>query len=235
MITFLPYLALTMGLMSSFHCIGMCGPIALALPVHKGNRGQQLAGLTIYNTGRAFTYALLGLLIGSVGSSIAWLSHLRYLSVFAGLLMIAYVLWPAKLDTYFHTPQLWQDAVNFVRKRMGQMLHSRKMHGMLLLGILNGLLPCGMVYLALISSMATGSMAGSGVYMFLFGIGTLPMMMAVGFFKQWFSPNFRTRLRKLTPILMATVGIWLVVRGLFIQFPSSSSIKSGEITICHGK
>ena len=235
MVTFLPYLALTMGLMSSFHCIGMCGPIALALPVQKGNRLQQLAGLTIYNTGRAFTYAILGLLIGSIGSSLAWIGYLRYLSVFAGILMLAYVFWPARLDTYFHTPLFWQRVVNSIRKKMGEMLRSRKMHGWLLLGIFNGLLPCGMVYLALISSMATGSMAGSGLYMLLFGIGTLPMMMAVGFFKQWFTPNLRTRIRKLTPIVMAVAGIWLVARGLLIQYPANTTAKADQITICHGK
>jgi sulfite exporter TauE/SafE len=95
MTTALPYLAFTMGLISSLHCIGMCGPIALALPVHKGSRLKQFSGLLLYNSGRALSYSALGLLVGGIGTSIAWLGYLRYLSVFAGLLMLAYVFWPA--------------------------------------------------------------------------------------------------------------------------------------------
>ena len=233
MITVLPYLAISMGLMSSFHCIGMCGPIALALPVQKGNRWQQLAGLLVYNSARAFTYAILGLLIGSVGSSLAWIGYLRYLSIFAGILMITYVFWPASLDHYFRTPLFWQKVVHSVRTKMGEMLRTRSIHGWFFLGILNGLLPCGMVYLALISSVATGSIAGSGIYMLLFGMGTLPMMMAVGFFKQWLTPALRSRMRQITPVALAVAGIWLVARGVMIEYPTEQS--SGQITICHGK
>jgi sulfite exporter TauE/SafE len=234
MITFLPYLAVTMGLMSSFHCIGMCGPIALALPVQKGDRLQQIIALLSYNTGRAATYGILGLLIGSIGSSLAWIGYLRYMSVLAGVMMLAYVFWPKFLDTYFRPPLIWQKAVGLVKKKMSNMLRGRNMYSWLLLGTFNGLLPCGMVYLALVSSMATGSMVGGGLYMLLFGLGTMPMMMAVGFFKQWFTPSFRTRIRKLTPIMLAMAGIWLIARGVFIQYPSSSQPAS-QITICHGK
>ncbi|HEV7380931.1 MAG TPA: sulfite exporter TauE/SafE family protein, partial [Dyadobacter sp.] len=191
MITFLPYLAFTMGLMSSFHCIGMCGPIALALPVQNGNHFQQFAALAIYNSGRALTYGILGFLIGSVGASLAWIGYLRYLSILAGVAMLVYVFWAAKLESYLHTPIFWQKGVGFVKKKMSDMLRSRKMSSWFLLGSFNGLLPCGMVYLALISSVATGSMAGGGLYMLLFGLGTMPMMMAVGFFKQWFTPSLR--------------------------------------------
>ncbi len=76
MINALPYLALSMGLLSSFHCIAMCGPIALALPVQKGNRLQQFAGLAFYNIGRTFTYAALGIALGSLGYSFAWIGYL---------------------------------------------------------------------------------------------------------------------------------------------------------------
>lgn len=235
MIGALPFLAFTMGLMSSFHCIGMCGPIALALPVQKGNQWQKFAGLSIYNIGRAISYAMLGAIIGSVGSSLIWIGYLRYLSVLAGILMLAYVFWPSKLDQYFHPPKFWQQTVNQVKKGMSEMLRSRKMHGWLGLGILNGLLPCGMVYLALISSVATGSIFGGGIYMLLFGIGTLPMMMTVGFCKNWFTPALRSRMRKLTPVMLAVAGIWLVGRGIFIEYPLVGSGSSAEITICHGK
>jgi len=235
MIAALPYFAFTMGLMSSFHCIGMCGPIALALPVQKGNPLQKFSGLFVYNGGRALTYAALGAAIGSVGSSLAWLGYMRYLSIFAGILMLVFVFWPSRIDRYFHPPRFWQQALNHVKRRMAEMLHSRKMHGWFLLGILNGLLPCGLVYLALISSIATGSIFGGAIFMFLFGIGTLPMMMTIGFLKNRITPSIRTQMRKLTPVMLAIAGLWMVGRGIFIQYPSETSGSSAEITICHGK
>lgn len=235
MVSALPYLALSMGLLSSFHCIAMCGPIALALPIQKGNKFQQFAGLVFYNGGRTLTYAALGIALGSLGSSFAWIGYLRYLSIFSGVLMLLYVLWPAHLDSYFHPPKFWQKFIQYLKKQMGEMLRSRKMPSWFLLGILNGLLPCGLVYLALISSIATGNAFSGGLYMLMFGLGTLPAMMAVGFFKQWFSISLRSRVRKLTPIMLAIAGILLVMRGILIQYPSTNSANINSITICHGK
>jgi len=231
----LPYLAFSMGLMSSFHCVGMCGPIALALPIQKGNKFVQFAGLLIYNLGRASTYAVLGLLLGSIGSSIVWIGCLRYLSIFSGVLMLGYVFWPAHLNSHFHTPQFWQRFIRQVKNGMGEMLRTRSLVSWFFLGILNGLLPCGLVYLALISSVATGGPLNGSLFMLLFGAGTLPAMMAVGFFKQWFTVSLRTKMRKLTPVMLALAGVLLVARGLLIQYPVSSQANPQTITICHGK
>ena len=221
--------------MSSFHCVGMCGPIALALPIHQGSKGRQILGLLTYNFGRITTYAALGASIGAIGGAVMWVGYLRYLSIVAGVLMLLYVLWPARLDRVLRVPAIWQRAVSRLKSGMGQYLRSKKLSGWAALGMLNGLLPCGLVYLALISSVATGSFLNGAAYMFAFGLGTLPAMMAVGFFKQWFSPTLRSRMRRLTPVLMAVAGIWLVGRGLMIQLPSllPSSGAPTEIPLCH--
>ena len=228
-------LAFTLGLMSSFHCVGMCGPIALALPIHQGSKGRQILGLLTYNFGRISTYAVLGAAIGALGGAVVWVGYLRYLSIAAGALMLLYILWPARLDPFLKVPAFWQRAVARLKIGMAQYLRSRKLGGWAALGMLNGLLPCGLVYLALISAVAAGSFLNGATYMFAFGLGTLPAMMAVGFFKQWFSPALRSRMRRLTPVLMAVAGIWLVGRGLLIQFPSllPSSGAPTEIPLCH--
>ena len=230
-------LAFTLGLMSSFHCVGMCGPIALALPIHGGSKGRQVAGLLTYNLGRVGTYALLGAGIGALGGAVMWVGYLRYLSIAAGALMLLYVLWPARLDPFLKVPAFWQRAVSRLKTGMAQYLRSRKLGGWAALGMLNGLLPCGLVYLALISSVATGSFLNGAAYMAAFGLGTLPAMMAVGFFKQWFSPALRSRMRRLTPVLMAVAGIWLVGRGLMIKLPSVLPVSgtSTEIPLCHSR
>ena len=235
MIGVLPYLALTMGLMSSFHCIGMCGPIALALPIQKGSKWQQFVGLFIYNSGRALTYSMLGAFIGVFGTSIALMGYLKYVSILAGILMLTFVLWPSYLNRFLHPPKVWQQAINQVKKRMSGLLKSRKLTGFFFLGSSNGLLPCGLVYLALISSVATGSVYGSALYMLFFGLGTLPAMMAVGFFKNWFTPTLRTRFHQITPIFIAVAGIWLLVRGVLIEYPTNQTSHGNPITICHGK
>jgi uncharacterized protein len=229
----LPFLAFSMGLLSSFHCIGMCGPIALALPVKKGSALNQLSGLTVYNGGRALTYSLLGLMIGTLGSAMVWIGYLRYLSILAGVIILGYTLLPS--TGFLHPPQFWQNIISQIKSRMAGMLKSRNLLSWFVLGLLNGLLPCGMVYLALISSMATGSSFSGGLFMLIFGAGTLPAMMAVGFFKQLFTPALRSSMRKLTPILLAAAGIWMVARGIFIQYPAGNSKQTSEITICHGK
>jgi sulfite exporter TauE/SafE len=149
--------------------------------------------------------------------------------------MLAYVLWPASFGRFLHPPKFWQSAVSRIKRAMSVMLRSRKMHGWLVLGSLNGLLPCGLVYLALISSFATGSSSGGAFYMFVFGMGTLPAMMAVGFFKNWFTPAIRTKFHKITPVFIAFAGIWLLFRGVLIQYPKGDHSPTDQITICHGK
>ncbi len=229
MITVLPYLAISMGLISSFHCVGMCGPIALALPVHKGTR--QVAGVLAYNAGRALTYAIFGIVIGTLGASLAWLGMLRYASMAVGVAMLAYVFWPSRLEQRLHMPFFWQKAINRLRQKMGLYLKRADLPGMLLLGMLNGAIPCGMVYMALVSSVATGSAWGGGAFMALFGLGTMPAMLALGIAKQQFTPALRTRIRKLTPLLVAIAGIWLVARGVMTSYPDHSKPAAG-ITIC---
>lgn len=231
MITVLPYLAISMGLISSFHCVGMCGPIALALPVHKGTRAQQIQGVLAYNAGRALTYSAFGMVIGALGASLAWMGILRYASVAVGLAMLAYVLWPSGLGQRLHMPLFWQKNVGQLRQKMGSYLKRSDLPSMVLLGMLNGAIPCGMVYMALMSSVATGSIWGGGAFMALFGLGTMPAMLALGLARQQFTPALRTRIRKLTPVLVAIAGIWLVARGVMTSYPEHPKAASG-ITIC---
>lgn len=229
----LPYLALTMGFMSSFHCIGMCGPIALALPVQGGSKWRQLTALIVYNLGRILTYAALGAVIGLFGTSLAFLGYLKYLSVFAGALMLTYMLWPTRLNAALHVPLFWQKWVGRIKSNMSKVIRNNRLKRRLILGLLNGLLPCGLIYLALVSSVATGSFTGGAIYMLLFGLGTFPAMMLVGIFKNKISSTVRTRLHQITPIMIAIAGIWLIARGLTISPPTSQN--KTEIPVCHGK
>jgi sulfite exporter TauE/SafE len=231
----LPYLAISMGLLSSFHCVGMCGPISLALPVRNGSRFYQFAALLLYNIGRAFTYAAFGMLIGLIGTTLAWMGFLRYLSVIAGGLMLLYVVFSNVSPHFTAVPAFWKPVVHFLRKSMSQLLQKRSLGGWFLLGMLNGMLPCGMVYLALTSSVATGGVASGAIYMLLFGMATFPAMLTIGVAKQWFTPERRGRMRRLAPVMVAMAGIWLVARGVLMQYSTSDGKSSDTITTCHGK
>ena len=224
-----------MGLLSSFHCLGMCGPIALALPVHHGNAWQRSAGLLTYNVGRACSYALLGAAVGIFGNALSLMGYLQYVSMLAGALMLAYVVWPKALNGFLIAPGFLKRPVHLIKKQMSALLHSRKLHGWFLLGGLNGMLPCGLVYLALMSSLATGSSAGGAIFMFVFGMGTWPAMMAVGFFKNWITPAVRSRFHKVTPIFIAIAGVWLLYRSTLFTTPHHAHSTARPITECHGK
>ncbi|PWJ59256.1 hypothetical protein CLV98_10288 [Dyadobacter jejuensis] len=219
-----------MGLLSSFHCLGMCGPIALALPIHGQSQRRQLLGLFSYNFGRALLYACLGALTGTLASALSWIGIFRYLSITAGILMVAYVLWSTRFQASLPTPAPIQKLLSILKKAMGSMLQRKNPMAWFLLGSLNGLVPCGLVYLALMSSMATGGPLEGATFMLLFGIGTMPMMLAVGFFKGLIGPSLRTRMRRLVPVMLTIAGIWLIARGVLIQYPASKNV---TLPICH--
>lgn len=231
MISALPYLALSMGLISSIHCIGMCGPIALAIPVRTESKWRRLAGSLIYNTGRTFTYGCLGMIVGTIGTSLSWLGFLRYGSVIIGGLMLGSVLWPAAVTRHMHFPAFWTQIVAGLKQRMGKALKQGNPSGTLVLGMLNGLIPCGLVYMALVSSVATGSVVGGGIFMLLFGLGTIPAMAGIGLAGQLLTPALRTRFRKLTPVLIAVAGIWLMARGIIAPHHAKAEMQT-TITMC---
>ena len=169
-----------LGLTSSLHCIGMCGPIAMAIPVNRKNNWTILSGVLQYNLGRVLTYAILGLLVGSIGLTVESFGILQWLSIISGVLLILYA-WRKWLGHIF-TAKLPQVNINgFVSKGMGSVLSSSFPFKLPLLGFLNGLLPCGMVYIALMNALLAGGQLSSSMAMILFGLGTLPSMIAVGF------------------------------------------------------
>ncbi|MDX1587217.1 MAG: sulfite exporter TauE/SafE family protein [Balneolaceae bacterium] len=208
--------ALAIGFFGSFHCIGMCGPIALALPGADDSTLKLITGRTLYNLGRMITYALMGVIFGLIGHSIALAGFQKSLSVILGLAIIASVLIKS---SYFKSIKNRIGANNFY-ERIKTMIAARfKKRGVFTLfsiGLLNGLLPCGFVYLGLAGSLTTGTISGGMLYMALFGLGTFPAMMAMSLAPGLFSLELRRRINKAVPILAVLFGIYLIYRGLFM-------------------
>ncbi len=216
--TTLPLLAITMGLLSSFHCLGMCGPIALAIPLGSSSKLGRFVAVLVYNIGRATTYSILGFIFGTIATTIYWLGYLKYLSIGAGILMLAYVLFASKIEQQISKSTHLNTFLHGLKARMGTQLIQKNNFARFSLGLLNGLLPCGMVYLALVSSMATGGNLQSALFMFIYGLGTFPMMIGVGYFKEFITPAIRSKMRRLLPFILSFLGMLLILRGVYVNY-----------------
>jgi sulfite exporter TauE/SafE len=207
-----------LGLTSSLHCIGMCGPIAMAVPVNRKNNWTILLGVLQYNLGRVLTYALLGLFIGSIGLTIHTFGFLQWLSIISGIALILYA-WRKWLGKSFHAKLPSINVNGFVSKGIGSVLRSKFPFKLPLLGMLNGLLPCGMVYVALMNALLTGTQGSSAFAMIAFGLGTLPSMMAIGFAAGKMNGALRTKLNAAVPYMLTLVGFLIILRGMNLGIP----------------
>lgn len=206
------------GLLGSFHCIGMCGPIALALPVHKHNTLKKVWYILMYNFGRIFTYSVLGFLFGLLGKGLFIGKYQQYFSIAIGVLMLLALV----------VPTLFKKADNkyiaqfsaFVRKQLSNLFKKEKSGSVYLtIGIFNGLLPCGLVYFAIASAVGMGNLENTVGFMFMFGLATIPMMFAIAFLGNFISQKFRQTIQRLIPFFIAIMAVLMVLRGLNLGIP----------------
>lgn len=212
--------ALLLGFLGSFHCIGMCGPIALTLPVQHLRGFRRIAGILLYNFGRITTYALMGALFGWLGKQFYLGGLQQWLSIALGAILM--------LSVFIRTPHI--PRIKGVQRILGQLLAKREFSTLYAIGFFNGLLPCGLVYLGITGALATGGIENGMLFMAAFGAGTIPAMFAVS----WFSQLLRFRLKKVLPIVMLLMGFLLIVRGMNLGIPYiSPHIEKTNIITCH--
>ncbi|MCD0489244.1 sulfite exporter TauE/SafE family protein [Pedobacter sp. MC2016-14] len=221
------HLAFMIGLLGSIHCIGMCGPLAFAVPVLKPGWRYLLWDKLSYQAGRIISYCILGVVIGILGKQI-WLAGLQNgVSIMSGLLILL-----AAASRLFNFSIRTNNSVLLkpFYKLFNYALKHKANH--LIIGMLNGLLPCGFVYLALAGAVNTGSITEAVEYMFWFGTGTVPLMLIAGISAGFTGLAFRRKINKMLPWLMICLGIWFIFRGLQLDIPYLSPAKSGTITEC---
>lgn len=205
-----------LGLAGSFHCIGMCGPIALALPLNRKSFASILTGILAANSGRIITYTLLGFLIGSIGFSLHLFRLFQVLSIILGVSLIVIAWRKQVLKRFeFRIPGFQ----NWVSKRMALLLKQNGSLKLFGIGLLNGLLPCGMIFLALANALLAENPIGSAAAMAAFGLGTLPALLAVGFFAQNINQVFRKKLSAAFPYLLSVIGLLVILRGANLGIP----------------
>jgi sulfite exporter TauE/SafE len=224
--------AFLLGLAGSLHCAAMCGPLLLAVntvrrqnPVQPAARffGGDMMQNFAYHGGRLVTYGFLGAVSGLIGAAMVFAGFQRWLSIGAGSLILLGTLTSLRL----RWDGLAGKVVSAARTRFGRLLRHRALGAAALLGALNGLLPCGLVYIACAAAATAGGVAGGVAAMLAFGLGTAPMTLSIGLAGKAFRWGHPLLLRRVVFVCAATAGVLLIVRGLSLGIPYLSPGFSG--------
>ncbi len=211
--------AISLGFLGSFHCIGMCGPIALALPLGRESAFMRVSGGITYNAGRIFTYGIFGWLFGLLGKSFVIGGYQQTLSITLGVIILLTVLFPAKLSSGIGLTKVMLPIVTKLKSLLGKLFSKKSFSSLFFIGVLNGLLPCGLVYLGIAGAIATGGVWKGSLFMMFFGIGTLPAMLAVSLAGNIISVEWRNKIRKAVPVFVVVMACLLILRGLNLGVP----------------
>jgi sulfite exporter TauE/SafE len=212
-------LAFLTGLLGSLHCMIMCGPLVMSLPLRGNSWSSGLIQRLIYQLGRILTYSAFGFIAGSIGKGFNILGLQQLLSLTSGLFLIAIALIHFTGNRMNKFSSLQFRIVKPIASKMGQLLS--RPYGSLFAGTLHGLLPCGMVYMAIAASLNTGSPVSGGKFMFFFGLGTTPLLLLVSL-----TPLFLRKFKVpqlIIPALFLLTGLFLISRGLNLSIPHITS------------
>ncbi|CCG53122.1 Probable transmembrane protein of unknown function [Flavobacterium indicum GPTSA100-9 = DSM 17447] len=216
------YSALIFGLISSLHCVGMCGPIAMMIPIDRNNPAKKVIQIMTYQLGRITAYASLGLVFGLLGKGFFLAGWQQQLSILVGVLMIVIALVPEKKLAAYNFSKPIYLFVSKVKQQLGQQFKRKSFKSLYLIGLFNGYLPCGMVYAALFGAIAMHSISLSILYMILFGMGTIPLMVVVIHVAQFSKFKFKSQIQRIIPIIIVCIGILFILRGLGLDIPYMS-------------
>ena len=211
--------ALIFGILGSFHCVGMCGPIAFMLPVSRDNSAKKLLQIFLYHAGRLLAYGLIGLGFGMLGKSLNLFGIQQQLSIAAGILMIAVIILPSKTFGKYNFSRPMYKVVGKVKSSLGAALKKKTPDTFFTIGFLNGFLPCGLVYMAALGAIASGSLLEGSLYMVIFGAGTIPLMTTAVYFSGILNGMMRRKIQKMIPVFVVLVGLLFIVRGMGLGIP----------------
>lgn len=222
--------AFLLGFVGSAHCAGMCGPLALALP--GGQRGVFVIGRVLYNLGRVVTYMAMGAVFGLLGQGVALAGLQRWLSLALGVIILAGLFSSRRLAGALPVTR----TVQWLKSTLAGQFKRRELTSLFTVGMLNGLLPCGLVYIACAAATATGSLVNGVDYMLAFGLGTVPMLLMISLVGTKLQFVLRLKLQRLIPASLAIVGALLLLRGMALGIPYVSPKLPAEpagASCCH--
>lgn len=228
-------IGLSIGFLGSFHCIGMCGPIALSLPILHETKTKRLLLIALYNIGRASTYALMGILFGYVGNQFFLTGYQQKFSIVIGILILLILIGGKFINLEHIFFKKFHQKIQILLAKFLQA--EKKSKHFFLIGVVNGLLPCGLVYLAIAYAAATGTVAKGAMLMFAFGLGTFPLMFSIMILGRAISFNARKQMKKMLPYFIAFTACMLILRGLNLGIPVISpafeQVGGKAVVSCH--
>lgn len=225
--------AFILGLGGSLHCIGMCGPIAMLVPGSGNSSANQLGKTLAYNLGRITTYGILGAIFGWFGQGLFIAGWQQNISIIFGLLILISVLFPTILKKWKPDSFLFT-GLNKIKNTLFPLIKKQSAGGSYLVGLINGLLPCGLIYVAIAGAMLTGSAFIAFQYMVIFGSGTAFIMIALSMTSGLLVKQFKHKLVKVFPVIVFTMGLIFVLRGLNLGVPYlSPKMEPQKIECCH--
>ncbi len=229
--TFTYTMALLMGFTGSLHCAGMCGPIVWIMPFQGFQGFKKFVALGLYHAGRISVYAALAIVVHSF-RDIFDPKVQQYLSMFlGGILLVVGIL----SFVPNHVVKMKLPWAGYVKKRLGIIISRPGLSTLVTAGILNGLLPCGLVYMALSASLVASSAGQAAAMMYVFGLGTLPMLVSITLLKKRLSFLRTNHIRKFVPVVVFSFGCLFMLRGMNLGIPYLSpkvAVVGHEIKSC---
>lgn len=229
-------MALLMGLTGSLHCAGMCGPIVWVMPFGMMNGFKKWLGIALYHIARISVYAGMALVLHSF-KNLFQPQWQQYISIALGLILLITGFISFIPNNRIKVSLPW---AGFVKNQLGRFIGNPSLFSLTMAGLLNGLLPCGLEYMALSSTVTAPAPAEAAVLMYAFGLGTIPMMVGITILKNKAGFLRFNHVRKLVPVMMFVFGALFVVRGMNLGIPYLSpkvAVEQNEIkaSCCHKK
>ncbi len=221
--------AFILGIAGSMHCVGMCGTIVLATGSFNDSLTVSMLKRLFYNLGRTTTYTLLGLLFGLIGLGISLGKYQQQLSIIIGSLMLLTAIFQLKLPLkYFENISI--KISHWLKSKFQKLLKSKSLITQLSLGFFNGLLPCGLVYVALAGATSTADPIKAAVFMAFFGLGTIPALFLLGIITSYITDRTKKYFQEVIPLMIILFSLLLILRGLNLDIPYLSPKFSNNST-----
>jgi len=215
----------------------MCGPLVLSLPVQQLGARQRMVSTGLYHTGRILIYATGGLLFGLLGRRVYLAGWQQGLSILLGVSILCWIAGKRfAVRTGAAASRTPAAFYGWLQTWMTRLWKSPSPRKFLLMGMANGLLPCGMVYMAIAGALTSPTILRAIGFMAFFGLGTLPMLLGLQATGRMVSISFRQQIRKALPYLTAVMAILLILRGLNLGIPFISpplATRPGQVMSCH--
>ena len=220
------------GFMGSLHCVGMCGPIALSLSFNPAFRKQYIKMILLQTAGRISMYMILGTAAGLLGEQIQLGGLQRTVSILTGVAILLLIFLPKKLQLKIYSLSGMEWFNQQLKRFWYPLLESKASYASYIMGLLNGLLPCGLLYLALIASAASGSVLNAVLFMLIFGLATSPALLTIFVSGGYLKKKFQTINRQVISVIAVCMAMLFIIRGLALGIPYISPVYHGDKACC---